>query len=163
MKNIDKTINDFIKDNLFKGGVIEIYKNKKLIYQKTYGINKIDNIFRAYSMTKPLTVFGFLLLVEKYNINLNTDIGVYLQEWKNKGIKINHLLTMTSGIMSYWGNDDKNKKQIQNILKTWKHEKWNLKQLSKQISEVDLLFEPGTKWWYIWLKFGYLGTDNWSN
>ncbi|MBY7704463.1 beta-lactamase family protein [Vibrio harveyi] len=94
--NVEQVITSFMDRKLFKGAVIRICKNKETIYSKSFGYNDQSNtvllngneIFRAYSMTKPLTAFAVLLLVDKGLINLNDDISKYIPSFKDKNITI---------------------------------------------------------------------------
>ncbi|SYV95138.1 Penicillin-binding protein E, partial [Mycoplasma putrefaciens] len=93
---VEETINSFLQRNLFKGAVVRINKDKQTIYSKTFGYNDQNNqiplkgneIFRAYSMTKPLTAFAVLLLVDKKLISLDDDISKYIKSFKNKNITV---------------------------------------------------------------------------
>lgn len=153
--NVEQVITSFMDRKLFKGAVIRICKNKETIYSKSFGYNDQSNtvllngneIFRAYSMTKPLTAFAVLLLVDKGLINLNDDISKYIPSFKDKNITIWNLLTMTSGI-TYSGNKSNTQIQIKSILDQWMKEKRDLEWLCDQLSQVELLFEPGKGWYY---------------
>ncbi|MDQ0568138.1 serine hydrolase domain-containing protein [Mycoplasma yeatsii] len=153
--NVEQIITSFMDRKLFKGAVIRICKNKELIYSKSFGYNDQNNtvllngneIFRAYSMTKPLTAFAILLLVDKGLISLNDDISKYIPSFKNKNITVWNLLTMTSGI-TYSGNKTNTQVQIKSILNQWMEEKKDLEWLCDQLSQVELLFEPGKGWYY---------------
>ncbi|UWD34961.1 beta-lactamase family protein [Mycoplasma cottewii] len=153
--NVEQVITSFMDRKLFKGAVIRICKNKEMIYSKSFGYNDQNNtislngneIFRAYSMTKPLTAFAVLLLVDKGLINLNDDISKYIPSFKNKNITVWNLLTMTSGI-TYSGNKSNTQIQIKSILDQWMKEKKDLEWLCDQLSQVELLFEPGKGWYY---------------
>lgn len=94
--NIENTINSFINNKYFKGATIRIAKDKKVIYAKQFGYNdqnntillKGDEIYQAYSMTKPITTLAALLLIDKKLISLDDDLSKYIPSFKDKNIKI---------------------------------------------------------------------------
>ncbi|MDP4040526.1 serine hydrolase domain-containing protein [Mycoplasma mycoides] len=153
--NIEKTINSFIDKKYFKNAAIRIAKDKKIIYSKQFGYNdqnntillKGDEIYQAYSMTKPITTLAALLLIDKKLISLDDDLSKYIPSFKNKNIKIWNLLTMTSGL-TYSGNKSNTQLQIKKVLDDWKINNYTLEQLCDELSKVDLLFIPSTNWYY---------------
>ncbi|AEM68522.1 serine hydrolase domain-containing protein [Mycoplasma putrefaciens] len=152
---VEETINSFLQRNLFKGAVVRINKDKQTIYSKTFGYNDQNNqiplkgneIFRAYSMTKPLTAFAVLLLVDKKLISLDDDISKYIKSFKNKNITVWNLLTMTSGL-TYSGNKTQTQIQTKEVLDRWMKERMDLETFCDELSKVDLLFEPKKGWYY---------------
>lgn len=100
-----------------------IIDNYKIIEAKTISINtniKVskDSIFQAASISKTLTSYGALTLVDKGKLNLESDINIYLKDWKIKPnpfnrdnpIKISNLMDMTSGLsVSGFAGYDKSK------------------------------------------------------
>jgi len=60
-----------------------------------------DTIFLVASVTKPVTVTGVMLLVERGKISLDDAVASIIPEFGNRGkeqIKIRHLMTHTSGL-----------------------------------------------------------------
>ncbi|TNJ31730.1 beta-lactamase family protein [Mycoplasma mycoides subsp. mycoides] len=153
--NIEKTINSFIDKKKIKNAAIRIAKDKKIIYSKQFGYNdqnntillKGDEIYQAYSMTKPITTLAALLLIDKKLISLDDDLSKYIPSFKNKNIKIWNLLTMTSGL-TYSGNKSNTQLQIKKVLDDWKINNYTLEQLCDELSKIDLLFVPSTNWYY---------------
>ena len=126
LSKIDKIINEEIEKNNIPGAVLLVGNEKKVIYQKAYGIKnpetkeeyKIDDIFRIASMTKAITSIAVIKLWEEGKIGLDDPIEKYIPEFKDtkilksfnqedstftaekvlKKITIRQLLTHTSGI-----------------------------------------------------------------
>ncbi|QBQ07319.1 serine hydrolase [Spiroplasma gladiatoris] len=172
-KNSNSFINNFIKDKFISGAVIRVCKNKKLIYKNTFGLNDIeknvemkeDLLFRTYSMTKPLTVVAFLLLVQNNKIYLDTKLEDIYEEFKNtkvlkenneledqkEKITMHHLLTMTAGF-TYHGIKNETEKLTTKFLKNFATSKdgkyWDYKDFCKNLAKIPLAFQPGTNWYY---------------
>ncbi|AOG60481.1 serine hydrolase [Spiroplasma helicoides] len=166
-KNISNWIKDIHDKNIYNCSVVVVSKNKEVIYTKTLGYKdsnkKIDvetnDLFRVYSMTKPVTALAFLILCEKYNINLDEKVSKYLPSFKNmnyfEGSKItytdeltlHHLLSMQSGLTYGWEDDFRD-----NLIKSiWeKYEKENLSTMdfANELAKVPLKFKPGKDWVY---------------
>jgi CubicO group peptidase (beta-lactamase class C family) len=93
---------------------IAIVENFKITYAKNFGVLDQDTknpvtrktLFRAGSLSKPITALSYLKYAESENISLNTDLnnfakelGVDLSSWKNKeSLTANNLLSHSSGI-----------------------------------------------------------------
>lgn len=114
----------------FSYGDVEcILKDNKLVYVDTVGHQDVEmkiplnekSLFRCYSMSKPITGFGFLLLWQEGKLNLDDPVAKYIPEFakmvvfkKPSGIKVGprgggvvdakklitlrHLVTHTSGL-----------------------------------------------------------------
>ncbi len=62
-------------------------------------------LFQAGSISKPITAFGALLLVQQGKVNLDDDINIYLKRWKvpqneltiNEKVTLRRLLSHTAG------------------------------------------------------------------
>lgn len=89
------------------GAVVMILRNGKLAYSETIGYQdkatgkalKQDAIFRIYSMTKPMTSIGAMMLVEDGKIQLTDPISKYLPEFAKMGVSV--AKTDAAGVVSY--------------------------------------------------------------
>lgn len=125
-ENIENRVNQDLKEGKVGGVDIIVNQNGKRIYQNVFGYKSIggeklaeNTIFRACSMTKPITAVAVLKEVEKKNICLEDDVSCYLDGYKNmqiatvddnneiisltptkNSIKVKHLLSHTSGIVA---------------------------------------------------------------
>jgi len=93
---------------------ITIVENGKLVWNKGYGISRVDDgiavdsqtIFQAGSISKSLTAFTVMKLVEQDVLDLDEDISKYLKTWKlpeskftkDTIITLRMLLSHTSGM-----------------------------------------------------------------
>jgi len=95
------------------GATVIVVRDGKTILRKAYGLADLerkqalaaDTPMRLGSITKQFTSTGILMLVDEGKIKLDDDISVYLPDYPTQGrkITIEHLLTHTSGIVSYTG------------------------------------------------------------
>lgn len=95
------------------GATVIVFKDGKTLLRKAYGLADVerklplaaDTPMRLGSITKQFTSTAILMLVDEGRIRLDDDITVYLPDYPTQGkkITIEHLLTHTSGIVSYTG------------------------------------------------------------
>jgi CubicO group peptidase (beta-lactamase class C family) len=84
-----------------------------IIYQKQYGFSEIQNqmritpetTFRIGSITKQFTAVGILKLVEDGQLELTTSVNDFV-DFIPKKITIQHLLWHTSGLTSYFNDEE---------------------------------------------------------
>ena len=105
---------DTIFDSVFKadepGAAVLIARDGKVIYKKGFGIEDITTkkvidsktLFNVGSISKTFVAFGILQLAKENKLSLDDDLYKYFPDFKNsaiaKKIKIQHLLTHTSGL-----------------------------------------------------------------
>lgn len=90
---------------------LAIINNNKIIYVKAYSLNRDfsltkTTLFQSASIGKSVTAYGALLLVDKKNISLDTNVNDYLKTWKipdnsfvtNNKVTLRNILDMTSGL-----------------------------------------------------------------
>lgn len=111
---IDAVINDAVKTHATPGGQILIAKNRKIIYNKSFGFQTYDSLFAVNhntlydlaSITKVLaTTVQIMSMYESMGIDLQDSIGTYLSDmdYSDKGgLKISDLLLHQSGLRSYY-------------------------------------------------------------
>jgi CubicO group peptidase (beta-lactamase class C family) len=155
-----------VSDGRVPGIVTMIARKGKLIYFEAFGNRGINNkvkikkndLFRIYSMTKPITAIAAMQLYEKGKFQLNDPITKYLPEFDNlkrynsKGelidvkteITMQQLLTHTAGFTYGWGGGPVDEKYQE--AKLWESD--GSKEFIDKVSSLPLLFEPGTKWHY---------------
>lgn len=78
--------------------------------QDTFNLN---DQFQLASLTKPVTAFGLLLLVDRGLVELDKEVNEYLFDFPFEGVTVRSLLSHTSGIGNYiyitdslWGNPE---------------------------------------------------------
>ena len=95
------------RQNKIPGLVYSIFNSGGLITQNGLGysdleektpINPVKTKLQIGSLTKSMTAFAVALLVSDGLIDVDAPVNRYLKEYKNLEIKIQHLLSHTSGI-----------------------------------------------------------------
>ncbi|MEJ0103669.1 MAG: serine hydrolase domain-containing protein [Bacteroidota bacterium] len=133
------------------GGAVLLAKEGKIIYEKGFGIEDINDkkpitpktLFNVGSISKTFVASAILRLAEEGKLSLNDDLYKYFPDFHNiaiaKKIKIYHLLTHTSGLPD-------NRKIVEDsvFFLTAKDE-----ENFAPIKQTDTLnFEPGEKFEY---------------
>jgi len=166
LNRVSEISKNYVAEGKVPGIVTMIARKGKLIYFEAYGNRgvdsktkiKINDLFRIYSMTKPITAIAAMQLYEKGKFQLNDPITKYLPELDNlkrynsKGelidvktkITMQQLLTHTAGFTYGWGGGPVDKKYQE--VKLWESD--GSKEFIDKVSSLPLLFEPGTKWHY---------------
>jgi len=93
------------------GAAVLVMEKGKVILREGYGLANVElnvsispeTVFRIGSITKQFTAAGIMLLQEQGKLSVTDSISKYLPDYPTHGheITIEHLLTHTSGIMSY--------------------------------------------------------------
>tara|TARA_R110001632_G_scaffold64960_16_gene154275 strand:- start:146 stop:1669 length:1524 start_codon:yes stop_codon:yes gene_type:complete len=114
-----------IKERMEHYGVpgvsIAVINNGKIEWTKSYGIVDKESkspvtektLFQSASISKPVTAYGALMLVEQNKVVLDKDINTFLKSWKvaeneftkEKKVTIKNLLNHSAGITvhGFWG------------------------------------------------------------
>ena len=166
LNRVSEISNNYVSEGKVPGIVTIIARKGKLIYFEAFGNRGIDDkrkikkndLFRIYSMTKPVTALAAMQLYEKGKFQLNDPITKYVPELNNlkrynsKGelvdvkteITMQQLLTHTAGFTYGWGGGPVAKKYQE--AKLW--ESSSSKKFIEKVSSLPLLYEPGIKWHY---------------
>ena len=164
---IDEVINKEMRGERLRGASVYIEQRGKVAFNKVYGSDKEDSIYKIYSMTKPITAVAAMILYERGQLDLLDPVSKYIPEYgdikvwnadKKKlrtpenHITINDLLNMTSGLV-YPGESSYPEQcmaQIQKDLfkRATSGEKMTNLKILKELAKAPLLFEPGRGWHY---------------
>ena len=162
-----------VDDKRIAGGVFAVARRGKVVQFEACGMMDIeaakpmkrDTIFRFYSMSKPITSVAAMMLYEQGKIVLDDPVSKYIPEFKglkvvadpdaeaikevaaNREMIVRDLMRHTSGLTyGIFGNtavDKLYRKSIQ-----LGGGKTTLKEMTKNLAEIPLLYQPGTKWHY---------------
>lgn len=177
---IDKNVSNQIKKALRKSldnqdiagaNILVIKKGEEIFYHED-GFADIeankpilrDSIFRLYSMTKPVTAAGAMILVERGEMELNEPVSQFLDGFKSqmvekngklvpvdRDVTIHDLLNMTSGLV-YGGNDQAGQgtaavfEEIDR--KLLGDSPLGTVEAMNKLGKVPLAFQPGSSWQY---------------
>jgi CubicO group peptidase (beta-lactamase class C family) len=112
-RELDANVPDILTKNNAPGVVVVLVDNKDIIKYKFYGFSNIekqqkfskDTSFNVGSISKLLTSWGVMRLVDNGDVELDKPVNTYLRRWKipksdfdaNK-VTIRNLLSHTSGL-----------------------------------------------------------------
>lgn len=156
---IDQIVAAIARNAHVPGMSIAIVRSGRLSRISSYGWSNLelcvpasdDTIFGIGSISKQFTAVGVMVLADSGKLSLDDPIVKYLPEGSHRwqGITIRHLLTHTSGIKDYVGDDDKydsiHPDRSSNISAT---------QLVSLFAQPPLNFKAGADWAYS--NTGYL-------
>ena len=119
-----------------------------------------DDIFRIYSMTKPITSVALMILVEEGKVALDDPLSKFVPEFgdvkvlaaggdrvaADGPITVEHLLTHTSGLSyGFFGDSSVDALYVEaNPLAAAE----GLDDFARRVAELPLLASPGTRWNY---------------
>ena len=156
-QKIDSLLVSYSKIYRFNGTAL-VYRKGKLILEKGYGYQNINNkvpntsstIFQVGSITKQFTATVILKLVEDNKLTLQDRLTKYFPDYpRGNEITITHLLSHTSGIYEYFRNPE-----------------YHLTKREKPLTKEDRItlfkdkpmdFNPGTAFFYCNSGYELLG------
>ncbi len=177
MGRIDAMLERNIAEGKAVGAVGVIARHGKIAYLKAFGQQDCDNgpamgedtIFRVYSMTKPLTAVGLMMLYEQGLFRLEDPVWWYLPEFKDmkvaveetdaktgekvfttvpaeRAITVRDLLRHTSGI-GYGAPPETTLGKMYEEAKLF-DPSCTLAEIVKKLSELPLMYHPGKYYEY---------------
>jgi CubicO group peptidase (beta-lactamase class C family) len=154
------------------GAVTLLARHGKVVDYRTYGMRDAasgaamtrDTIFRAFSMTKPVTGVAMMLLYEQGKWLPSDPIAKYIPEFAHlkvcKGVDgagnmiledpihpptMKELMTHTAGfVYGFFGNTPVDKE----YQKTGVMQSKSLQEFISKLAKIPLAYQPGTKWVY---------------
>ena len=160
LEKLDQHITEAATAEKFSGSVL-LARDGKPFFKKAYGLasrrfwipNKVDTKFNLGSMNKMFTTTAVAQLAEKGKLSYKDKVGEYLgEEWikpvNGEKITIHHLLTHTSGLRDFFSEVFFNSSKLLFL---------SVDDYQILVKDMDLLFEPGTKWSYSNAGFILLG------
>lgn len=131
------------------GATVIVVKNGKTVLRKAYGMADVtkgvpmtpETSLRLGSLTKQFTAVAILMLAEEGKLAVTDDITKILPDYPAQGrkITIEHLLTHTSGIVSYTGKPD---------FRAGSTKDRSVTEMIDYFKNDPLEFEPGTRYRY---------------
>jgi CubicO group peptidase (beta-lactamase class C family) len=95
------------------GVSVAVIRDGKIAWAHGFGVTRIggppvtaDTIFQAASISKPVTAFGVMRLVQGKKLDLDVDVNQYLKSWKvpvndytqQRAVTLRELLTHSAGV-----------------------------------------------------------------
>ncbi|WP_422083755.1 serine hydrolase domain-containing protein [Ulvibacterium sp.] len=105
--DLEQHVQKLNEQGLFNGAII-VTENDSVLLSKGFGYAdferqipfETDTSMDTGSITKTFTALAMLMLADSNEIDLNTPIHVFIQDFPYRSITIRHLLEQTSGIVS---------------------------------------------------------------
>jgi CubicO group peptidase (beta-lactamase class C family) len=150
---VDAAVEAQRKAQEIPGLSLAVCRNGKVIKASGYGLANVEldvpvtpeTIFQTGSVGKQFTSMAVMMLVEEGKISLDEKLIKYIPEspaaWKD--VTIRQLLTHTSGIADYGGEEETMGKGVINFRKDYTEE-----QLVQAFAKMPMDFAPGEKWSY---------------
>jgi CubicO group peptidase (beta-lactamase class C family) len=164
--DVSQAVQQLIDKKKIAGAVVLVSHKEKVIHFGAQGLKDVeeksplkkDDIFRFYSMTKPITSVAALMLYEEGKLDLDAPVALYLPEFENvkvlKGKKqvplqhpltVRHLFTHTAGLTYGFFSKTPVDKLYNNDHPIFSKDN---QEMVAKLSEHPLLFHPGDKWHY---------------
>jgi CubicO group peptidase (beta-lactamase class C family) len=150
---VDAYVTSHLTKQKIPGIAVGVTRNGTLIKATGYGLANVEldvpvtplTIFQTGSVGKQFTATAIMMLVEEGKLRLDDTITKYFPEspaaWR--GITVRHLLTHTSGIADYGGEESTMGKGVINFRKDYSED-----DLVRIFAGMPLDFPPGSKWSY---------------
>lgn len=150
-----------IQQHELPGAVVLIKRGDSTLHHQAYGaVNRKqatamrkDAIFRIYSMSKPITAFALLQLVDQGKVSLDDDIRKHLpgfapfeHDGKPQVVTVHQLLSHTAGFG--YGGGIRNWIDIRYLLANPLSRRNSLRELVDDLSGIELKFVPGQRFGY---------------
>lgn len=175
LRRIDRHLASYVDDGRLPGWQVAVTRRGKVAHLAEYGRRDVENdlpsegdtIYRAWSMTKPVTSVAAMTLVEDGTIGLQDPVSRYIPAFENvrvyqrgpaarpvttaaaNPIRIQHLLSHTSGLTYGF-----HRAHPVDEIYTANGFEWatppglDLAACCERWASFPLLFEPGTAWNY---------------
>jgi len=166
LERISEVSKAYLADEKVAGIATMVSRNGKIIYAKAFGERgvddsktlKIDDLFRIYSMTKPIVAVAAMQLYEKGMFHLSDPISKFLPELaelsvmdeegnltpNQEPISMQQLLTHTAGFS--YGFSNSKVDQEYNKAELWTSR--DSDDFIKRVAALPLHYKPGERWHY---------------
>jgi len=171
LRKIDAQLQGWVDSGKFAGVIAVVARHGKLAYVAATGSLEssgrpiaLDDVFRLYSMTKPIASTAVMQLVEAGKVRLDDPVSKFIPAFAStkvyasgpasnpvlvaptRPVTIHDLLTHTSGL-TYGAFSNTPVDSIYrraNML----DDRFTLAQFADSIARLPLMFQPGTRWNY---------------
>lgn len=168
----EEIVMGYVDEGKLPGISTLVMKNGKVVQRTVYGMADLEKkkplaenqIFRIYSMSKPITAAALMILYDEGKFKLDDPVADYIPEFdqtmvyladtdppvlisQNQRMTIRHLLTHTAGFTYGWNPYH----YVDSIYAAMKPPMWetpNLAQFVTRVAALPLKFQPGNTWEY---------------
>ena len=164
LARIDSAMQAYVMEGKLAGIVVAVAKRGRLAHWKAFGFRKVEakepmkpnDLFRIYSMTKPITSTAVMILVEAGKVSLDDPVARYLPAfgdvtvWTPSGpvpprrpMTVRDLLRHTSGLTyGFFGQTP-----VDSLYRKMAPAA-NLADLTDKLAHLPLVGQPGEVWNY---------------
>lgn len=163
---VDTLMSEYVDNGRVAGMVVSVAYRNEVVYSKAAGTRgaeddrplKIDDLFRIYSMTKPITGVAMMQLHEQGKFKLDDPLSKHLPDMADLGvhnpegdptppqrpISVLNLMTHTAGFGYVFGqNPVAARIREEQVLGSS-----DLEEFATKVADIPLIYEPGTRWHY---------------
>lgn len=167
LERLDSAMNGLVQTGKLPGLVMAVARHGRLAHMKAFGMRSVeqrdrmepDDLFRIYSMTKPIASAAMMVLVEAGRVGLDDPVSRYLpafadvKVWTSDGpapprrpMTIRDLLQHTSGLTygAFGETPVDSAYRKADLLQP----RFTLQQLTDQLARLPLVGHPGEVWNY---------------
>ncbi len=156
---------EIAKDKL-RGMAVRVIHHNEIVFDRYYGNAQPDDIYRIFSMTKPITCVAIMILFERGLLQLSDPVSKYIPAFAHQKVvdpryglvpaesevTIRQCLNMTSG-MVYPSQDHAAGRYLQEVSDEIKRrldagENISTLEWCEMIAGSPLAFQPGERWFY---------------
>jgi CubicO group peptidase (beta-lactamase class C family) len=162
LEQLTEILESEVSSGKLKGCSLQVHHKNEKVFQHSFGTDKCDSIYRIFSMTKPVTAIGTMILYERGLLDLFDPVSKYLKGFCNqtvldtegerpvkKEVTIQHLLNMTSGIVypeKLYPAGAKFEELVEQFKKENPHP--TTVEVCNLVGQAPLAFGPGQDWAY---------------
>jgi len=174
LERISPVMENFVKDNRLPGVLTLLQRRGRVVHLGKFGLMNIetgqpvqeDNIFRIYSMTKPIVSVAAMMLYEEGRFSLNDPVSKFIPAFaktkvydgsgtlglklvdQQSAITLHHLMTHTAGLSYGFFFDSPIEELYRQAYPDLFRRNQSLQEVIEHLAELPLMFQPGTQWRY---------------
>ena len=168
LARIGPAMQSYVDDGRLAGVMTMVARHGQVVHWETAGMRDVaagdplepDDIFRIYSMTKPLTSVAVMILVEEGAVALDDPVSKFVPAFAGvtvlndageraapaRPMTVEHLLTHTSGLTyGFFGDSPVDRIYNQSGFFTQAE---GLDDFARRVADLPLLANPGDRWNY---------------
>jgi CubicO group peptidase (beta-lactamase class C family) len=172
LRQLSEAFEDYVADGRIAGAVGLVARHGRVAFYETWGYRDVarrdpmdgDDLFRIYSMTKPITSVATMILAEEGHFRISDPVGRYLPQlqdlevalWRDgndetvtrpaPAVTIEDLLRHTSGF-TYGSFTDTPVDRLYREARPLRGSEPTEAFLDR-LGDLPLMYEPGTRWNY---------------
>ena len=172
LERVRSEMNRLVESGEFPGMTAMIARRGNIVFEHATGLLDVetgtemrsDSLLRIYSMTKPITSVGAMMLVEEGKLLLDEPVTKFFPDWADltvlndrgnvvpatSSVTPRHLLMHMSGLTyGYYGDSLLDRMyQEARLIDDWDYLVRDTRELVGKLAGLPLLFQPGTRYHY---------------